>query len=178
MATAEGIVERLELSINNAQEQIRVWWGEVKDAAKGIVKDTIETTKDFLLGPGSISNFSHKTIYAIMDDRIGNQPLDSLVRSVPSGTILQGYIDGVVDVEGRQVYKMNENTHLTFDGVLFVTSKSSLEIEGVLNTHKEHEFYGVYIDNVYSGNFKYKGVGYAPEIIFEWWQAAKNYSME
>ena len=177
MASGEGIAERLELTISNAAERLRVWWGETKERAKSVAKDkakdAFESVKDTILGPGSLANYSLKVVYVIMSDKAGGQSLENLVKPVLSGTVLQGYIDGAVDVEGRQVYKMNENTHLTFDGHLFKAGQESSSIEGVLNTHKDKEFYGPYIDRSGSGEFKYRGFGYAPEIMFEWWQAAK-----
>ena len=113
-----------------------------------------------------------------MDDRVGGHPLESLVKPVLSGSILQGYIDGVVDVGGYQVYKMNENTHLTFDGYTIEADRESTNLENILNTHKKAEFYGIYIDRSRNGQLRYRGIGYASKIMFEWWQAAKSKNQE
>ena len=45
MASGEGIAERLELTISNAAERLRVWWGEAEEAAgpsQHLVKGVID----------------------------------------------------------------------------------------------------------------------------------------
>ena len=180
MSSGEGIAERLELTISNAAERLRVWWSETKEKAKSVAKDkakdAFESVKDTILGPGSVANFSPKVIYAIMGDKEGGKSLESLVKPVLSGTVLQGYIDGAVDVEGRQVYKMNENTHLTFDGAFSITKNSAYterSLRGVKRLFGSNDDYGLYWDLMRTGGFQHADTGAYSKDMSQWWSAAQ-----
>ncbi len=182
--SGQGIVRGLEYALKPTRERLRIWWGELKESAKDFsvkssLKKAFEATKDAILGPGSIGNFSNKTIYAIMNDRVGGHPLESLVRPVPSGTILQGYIDGVVDVEGYQVYKMNENTNLTFDGdfqVLQPDDKVEIHLKNIkVIMGENNDGYGLYRDMLRSSNFQHVYTGQLSIAMYSWWSAAQKH---
>ena len=165
MAKAEGIVERLELSIINGKEHLRVWWGEVKDAAKGAVKDTIEFVKDLAYGDGKIINSSDRVVYAIVSGT-------EAVVAVYSGNVYSALIDGVVDVIGKQVYKMNENSYLEFtsEGAFVLINRDRLE--GFIDNFSS-EPYGVYKISDSLSEAVHEVTGYKSKAVRNWYDKAR-----
>ena len=165
MATAEGITERLELVIDGVKEQLKVWWGEAKDTIKSTLKDTIETAKDAWYGDGMIANSSDRIIYAIIGDT-------EAVVSVHSGSTHSALIDGIVDVIGKQVYKMNENTYLEFTAEYKFIITEYAKLEATAGKFSS-EPYGVYVINDNVPEAIHKETGYKSKAIKSWYDKAR-----
>ena len=182
-ATSEGIAERTELVISNQSEELRVWWaapnawGENQNAgphqtlgpetsqhlAKGEIKRAAEALKNAIFGDGKIVNSSDRTVYAIIDGTEAVVP-------VYSGNTYSALIDGVVDVEGRQVYKMNENTYLEFTSEYKFIVIAYAGLENLSET-LSREPYGVY---TISDRAIHSKTGYQSKAMKNWYEKAKE----
>ncbi|MEM9423172.1 MAG: hypothetical protein AAF975_00110 [Spirochaetota bacterium] len=165
MSSAKGIAERLELSISNAKEQLRVWWGEAKGEVKGVIKDTMEYLKDSAFGDGKIINSSDRVVYAIVNGT-------GAAVSVPSGNVYSALIDGAVDVIGKQVYKMNENTYLEFTSEYKFIIKDRERLEAVSGKFS-NEPYGVYLIDDNSDEGIHSETGHKSTAIKNWYDKAR-----
>ena len=185
IATSEGIAERMELVIRNQSEELRVWWGApnawgenqnagpetskhlVKGEIKGAVKDTIEYLKDLRYGNGKVINSSDRAIYAIISKTEAVVPIHS-------GSVYSALIDGVVDVEGRQVYKMNENTYLEFTSEYkFIMIDQERAVLEAFGDKISSEPYGVY---TISDRALHSKTGHQSKAMKNWYEKAKGWA--
>ena len=115
---AGGTAERLELTISNAAERLRVWWSEAdEDAgpsqhlAKGVI-DQYEENKP----EGTVENWGSRPIYLVLSDKDRDYRDSHYIRVLDSGSAYTGYVDGVVDLVGKVVCKKGESADLIFTG--------------------------------------------------------------
>ena len=156
----------------NAAERLRVWWGEAEEAAgpsqhlvKGEAKEAAEAIKDFFYGNGQIINSSSRTVYAIISKT-------EAVIPVTSGSAYSDLIDGVVDVRGKQVYKMNENSYLEFtsEGAFVLINRDRLE--GFIDNFSS-EPYGIYKISDSLPEAVHEVTGYKSKAIRNWYDKAR-----
>ena len=174
-SSGEGIAERLELTISNAAERLRVWWSEAEEDAgpsQHLVKGKIGELKDTYLR-GSVENQSDRIIYAIISESADVKPISP-------GQTLDAYADGVVDLQNKVVYKMGEWSDVIFttgyDFKFLRGPRQSLYAELKKIGLGSPDPYGPYDGEIQGGNllFMHRENRYISPAMKQWYELAKQ----